>query len=799
MPLHLLPPQPLRRATAGDKLFAQLAHQAQLLCLLARAVAFDTAADEPEVAALVLSLLPPKSLAALTAPPAGRGWREEEVEALSGAFAAVFLHVRPDEASAPALARSRGGAHAAAPSLPLAARAALTLALARKNGGAEELSALFAALCRARGVPARTAHCLCPQPLKPDASSLDASQGLSGDVREWAPPRRRGRFVVPFGMGPGLRAPQPRARPRPGPAKPSAKAAATSGDADVIDLTLISDGEEMASDAKGKAPALPAGASQRRRGDEELARDLAHAMEASRGGLAEPSVSPPPSKPKTGAAKPKAKAGDSQRWEVGDAAWSRARGCVRHWVEVYLGSFPGGRWVAVMPWERRQQRSGLDVTELMEVCAQGIERAPLTYVLACAGGGARDVTQRYARQWSATQQLRTDQRWWEGSLKALGLRRLEGQAGKRQLGGTSAKAIAHAEDASLEARALAEPFPTRIADFKTHKLYVLERHLTHYECVHPKDALGAIGSEAIYPRKNVAELHTADVWQREYTRCVRDEELATPAKTILKRGLAAAAKKADKQDAADAQEAGFAPKAKAKAKGKGKAGALGNTGQGFDIASILDTVDDDYDADEPGDGCGSDGTDDPTAGRSKKDLTLLYGEWQTDEWEQPGAQGGIVPRNNFGNVDLMRDNPLPPGCVHLSGYPRIGITARRLGVDAPSALVGFERHGGKMTPVLDGIVVPEEHSARVLDAYLAEEEARQAKANAKRRAEALKRWRLLIRTHQERLRLTSEAAGNGGRAAPADSDVIMLDDDGEPEVTPQARAPARASLLQEKM
>ena len=131
--------------------------------------------------------------------------------------------------------------------------------------------------------------------------------------------------------------------------------------------------------------------------------------------------------------------------------------------------------------------------------------------------------------------------------------------------------------------------------------------------------------------------------------------------------------------------------------------------------------------------------------------TVLYGEWQTDVWVQEGAVDGKVPRNAYGNVDLNR-KPIPPGCVHLSAtrYPRIGAAARSLGVDAPAAMMGFESHGGKSTPVLDGVVVAEESVRDLLKGYKRIEAEKEEKQTAKRRKAALSLWRRLVNTWHTR-------------------------------------------------
>lgn len=50
-----------------------------------------------------------------------------------------------------------------------------------------------------------------------------------------------------------------------------------------------------------------------------------------------------------------------------------------------------------------------------------------------------------------------------------------------------------------------------------------------------------------------------------------------------------------------------------------------------------------------------------------KDSALeIFGEWQTTEYDPPEAKNGIVPRNEYGNVDLFKKSMLPKGTVHIN-------------------------------------------------------------------------------------------------------------------------------------
>jgi hypothetical protein len=814
--------QALRRANAGDKVFADYVHRAHLLCLLARALAADDVASEPTLAALVLSVLPPRVAWSLKALHPGGGVTAADMQALCEAFGTVFCILPSRTGAAPP--PPPPGAHI--PALGDTMRHAVYRAAARKNGDAEELSILFAALCRHWGIPCRTAHALFPQPLKPDARSLEASEGLSSNPAEWPRGGRGGRQLYPQrgatsrdfygGAGPsGGRAP-PR-RPRPGAAaapKPVAvfgPPLGGGGEEEPIDLTGDDDDDDVENADKEEQPPGKKSRRGRGRGDAELDADLQRAMAASlAGGASAPGAAVTPQ----GGKKPAA----ARKWTVGDAAWSRARGHIRHWVEVYIGGVPPhGAWVALFPWERVTHSAAkgkapaggaggvpgteaLDITAVAEVSATAQAKTPLAYVIAAAGGGCRDVTRRYARQWSASQAARTHEPWWMDTL--YGLTRAEAAATSAAVDvlahpwpGAGAAVVA-AEDRDLKAAVLKEPLPQRVADYKSHPLYALERHLTRYQAIWPRETVGSFNGEEVFPRASVQELHTADVWQRLHGRQVLPDQLATPAKVIPRRGAVAAAKKAANQPG------GLG--------GAGSVGWGGTSGLGFDVAPLGTSFGDDDDYDAAGAAMdavtgheadeaegeargGGGGAPSPNAAGGEASLredekTILYGLWQTKAWAQPGAQGGKVPRNEYGNVDLLRGNPVPPGCVHLQGYARIGALAARLGIDAVPALTGFERHAGRMVPTLDGVIVAVENQQQLVDTWLQEEEQRNEKQLAKRKAEALKKWRLLVRTFVQKERLNADGAGPSGAAA-AGPDVVCLDSDGE-EVMPPAAAEA---------
>lgn len=43
----------------------------------------------------------------------------------------------------------------------------------------------------------------------------------------------------------------------------------------------------------------------------------------------------------------------------------------------------------------------------------------------------------------------------------------------------------------------------------------------------------------------------------------------------------------------------------------------------------------------------------------------IFGVWQTEEYDPPTAENGLVPRNEYGNVELFTPKMLPKKTVHL--------------------------------------------------------------------------------------------------------------------------------------
>ncbi|KAM3209364.1 hypothetical protein ACQJBY_063821 [Aegilops geniculata] len=348
------------------------------------------------------------------------------------------------------------------------------------------------------------------------------------------------------------------------------------------------------------------------------------------------------------------------------AVWSRS-GPPLYWAEVYCGGQTlTGKWVHV-----DVVNDIIDGERKVEA-ASAVCRKPLRYVVAFAGGGAKDVTRRYCLQWHRIVQGRVNPEWWEKVLAPLE---------QLELAATN-----DSEDMELQTRALTEPLPTNQQAYRDHHLYALEKWLHKNQVLHPKGpVLGFCKGHPVYPRSCVQTLQSRHGWLTEGLQ-VRENE--SPAKIVTR------------------------PK------------------RIFNSQSRESNSNED-----------------------ELQATMeLYGKWQLEPLQLPGAVNGIVPKNERGQVDVWSEKCLPPGTVHLS-KPRIFQVAKRLGIDYAPAMIGFDYRSGRCAPVYDGIVVCAEFKNAILEAYKEEEERRQAAERKQEEAQALSRWYQLLCSIVTRQRL----------------------------------------------
>ncbi|XP_015121057.1 DNA repair protein complementing XP-C cells homolog [Diachasma alloeum] len=133
----------------------------------------------------------------------------------------------------------------------------------------------------------------------------------------------------------------------------------------------------------------------------------------------------------------------------------------------------------------------------------------------------------------------------------------------------------------------------------------------------------------------------------------------------------------------------------------------------------------------------------------------LFGQWQTTPYIPPEVKDGIIPRNEYGNVDLFKQCMLPKGAVHID-LPGLNRIARKLKIDCAPACVGFNFGCRGALPAFEGFIVPEEHEDILREAWEEEQVAAAKRAREKRDKRIWGNWRKLIRGLMIRERLAAK-------------------------------------------
>lgn len=146
----------------------------------------------------------------------------------------------------------------------------------------------------------------------------------------------------------------------------------------------------------------------------------------------------------------------------------------------------------------------------------------------------------------------------------------------------------------------------------------------------------------------------------------------------------------------------------------------------------------------------------------EKPLQGLYARYQTEWIVPPPIKDGIIPKNEYGNIDCFVPSMVPQGAAHIpyNGTVRV---CRKLGIDFAEAVTGFE-FGSKMAvPVISGVVVAEENAELVVDAWRADQKARREKERLQQEKRILQTWRKFLMGLRIAERVRAEY-GDGGDA-----------------------------------
>ncbi|XP_021728088.1 DNA repair protein RAD4-like [Chenopodium quinoa] len=669
----------IRRATAEDKEFAELVHKVHLLCLIARGRLIDVACDDPLIQASLLSLLPPHLLklsevGKLTA---------NALTPLVSWFHQNFKVRSPSSAEKPF-------------------QSALAYALEAQGGTPEEVAALSVSLFRALNLTTRFVSVLDVSSLKPEVDENEQSYNASSRERKDI---FNSSTLMVSKMSTGT------------------KSSASHGNIHGTFVTSVSEAkhgclptnievkDSLASTQLIK-PDLSANETQnaseedkcpRKKGDLEFEMQLQMAMSATAlvapGRRSEASTSGSPTSPLASLSPFKrikriTEESPSSSHAISTAIGSRKVGAPLHWAEVYCcGENMTGKWVHI------DAINSIVDGELKVEAAVTACKKSLSYVVAFAGHGAKDVTRRYCEKWYKISPKRIYLEWWDAVLAPL--KKLESRATggmvpvhhKDMKSTDLVDSRSSLEDMELATRALTEPLPTNQQAYRTHPLYAMEKWLTKYQTLHPRGpVLGFCSGHTVYPRTCVQILHTKERWLREGLQ-VKESEL--PAKVV-------------------------------------KSSTKNRRGQTIEVEDFCE---------------------------GGSDEVSLFGKWQTEPLCLPPAVNGIVPKNERGQVDVWSEKCLPPGTVHLR-FPRLVPVVKRLGINFAPAMVGFEFRNGRSIPVYEGIVVCTEFKETVLEAYAEEEQRREEEERKREERQALSRWYQLLSSMVVRQRLNNTYLNN---------------------------------------
>ncbi|KAL6862878.1 hypothetical protein ACO1O0_003117 [Amphichorda felina] len=131
------------------------------------------------------------------------------------------------------------------------------------------------------------------------------------------------------------------------------------------------------------------------------------------------------------------------------------------------------------------------------------------------------------------------------------------------------------------------------------------------------------------------------------------------------------------------------------------------------------------------------------AATGEKVLQGLYSFDQTDWIIPPPIKDGIIPKNEYGNIDLFAEHMCPEGAAHVPFRGAVKV-CKRLQIDYAEAVVDFEFGHRMAVPVIQGVVIAEEHHDKVMEELQKDEAERIRKEDEKRRKAALGKWRKFL-------------------------------------------------------
>lgn len=138
-----------------------------------------------------------------------------------------------------------------------------------------------------------------------------------------------------------------------------------------------------------------------------------------------------------------------------------------------------------------------------------------------------------------------------------------------------------------------------------------------------------------------------------------------------------------------------------------------------------------------------------------KVMQPLYSHDQTDWIIPPPIKDGVIPKNQYGNIDLFVEHMLPAGASHVPYRGAVRV-CKRLEIDFAEAVVDFEFGHRMAVPVIQGVVIAEEHHDKVMEELAKDEAEKKRKEDEKRRKVVLATWRRLLKGMRIRERILKE-------------------------------------------
>lgn len=137
----------------------------------------------------------------------------------------------------------------------------------------------------------------------------------------------------------------------------------------------------------------------------------------------------------------------------------------------------------------------------------------------------------------------------------------------------------------------------------------------------------------------------------------------------------------------------------------------------------------------------------------------LYALNQTEWIIPPRIENGNIPKNAYGNMDCFVPSMVPQGAVHIPLNSTAKI-CKRVGIDFAEACTGFEFGKQRAVPIIQGVVVAEEHRDLVMDEWDKDEEERMRKSDSKREKAALVAWKKMLAGLRITKRVQEEYGGD---------------------------------------